>query len=272
MTTMTVSDRLDDTLLSTWLDGELDRGDRLDERARVEQWLRDHPEDAARARLWATDAEALRRQFAPLLDEPVPEEMTRAVWRRSGPSAWALAASAAGLLLVGGLIGSAITWQNQQRSTALAAGTSAGWVERAAYAHSVFTPEPRHAVEVKAQEEHLSRWLTARIKFPVKLFDLNEQGYQLVGGRLLPDGPGKSAQLMYENAAKQRVTVYLRKPEEGADASFRYERHGELGLFYWVEAGAGYALVGPLPRDELLVLAEAIYKQGPVMPGAASAP
>lgn len=272
MTSVTLGERVGDTLLSTWLDGELDRGERADERARVEQWLRDHPEDAARVRRWSTDAEALRRQFAPVVDEPVPEAMTRSVWKRGATSAWALAASAAGLLLLGGLIGAAVTWQNQQRNTELAAGTSAGWVERAAYAHNVFTPEPRHAVEVKAQEEHLSRWLTARIKLPVKLFDLTEQGFQLVGGRLLPDGPGKSAQLMYENASKQRVTVYLRKPEEGADASFRYERHGELGLFYWVEAGAGYALVGPLPRDQLLTLAEAIYKQGPVMPSAASAP
>ena len=95
---------------------------------------------------------------------------------------------------------------------------------------------------------------------------------ELVGGRLLPDGPGKSAQLMYQNAAGTRVTVYLRKPEAGADAAFRYERHGELGLFYWVESGAGYALVGALPREDLLALAEAIYRQKPEMPGAASAP
>ena len=56
MTTMTMSERIDDTLLSTWLDGELDRGDRIDERVRVEQWLRDHPEDATRARQWSADA------------------------------------------------------------------------------------------------------------------------------------------------------------------------------------------------------------------------
>ena len=43
-----------------------------------------------------------------------------------------------------------------------------------------------------------------------------------------------------------RVTVYLRKPEDGTQAAFRYERQGELGLFYWVEAGLGYALVGAL--------------------------
>ena len=257
-------------LLSAWLDGELERAG--PEHARVEAWLREHPEDAGLVRSWAADAEALRGRLAPLLDEAVPASLQRLVTRRERPSRWALAAAAAGLLLAGGAAGAALMWKAQQSGSVLAAGTAAGWVERAAYAHAVFTPEPRHPVEVKAQEEHLARWLTARIKLPVKLFDLKAQGFELVGGRLLPDGPGKSAQLMYQNAAGVRVTVYLRKPEEGADAAFRYERHGELGLFYWVESGLGYALVGALPRDELLALAEAIYKQNPVMPGAASAP
>jgi len=258
------ADRIDDNLLSAWLDGELAEA----ERARVEAWLRDQPEEAARARLWAADGEALRARLGPVADEPVPEALQRTVWRRSGPPRWALAASAAGLLLLGGVIGAGLVWQRQLHSAELAAGTAAGWVERAAYAHSIYTIEPRHAVEVKAQEEHLSRWLTNRIQLPVKLFNLQDQGYNLVGGRLLPDGPGKSAQLMYENAAKQRVTVYLRKPEDGTDAAFRYEQHAELGLFYWVESGLGYALVGALPREQLLALADAIYKQQPAPPPA----
>jgi anti-sigma factor RsiW len=106
------------------------------------------------------------------------------------------------------------------------------------------------------------------VKLPVKLFDLRAQGFELVGGRLLPDGPGKSAQLMYQDSQGVRVTVYLRKPEQGADAAFRFERHGDVGLFYWVEEGAGYALVGALPRERLLALAEAIYRQKPEMPPA----
>ena len=52
-------------------------------------------------------------------------------------------------------------------------------------------------------------------------------------------------------------------------AAFRYERQGELGLFYWVEGKSahggptGYAIVGTLPREKLLALAEAIYRQQP---------
>jgi mono/diheme cytochrome c family protein len=66
---------------------------------------------------------------------------------------------------------------------------------------------------------------------------------------------------MYQNSGGQRVTVYLRKPEAGASTAFRFQRDGDLGLFYWIEDGFGCALVGKLPREQLLALAEAVYKQ-----------
>lgn len=259
--------RIDDERLSAWVDGEGSAA----ERAEVEAWLRGHPEDAARAASWMADREALRAEFAAYAAEPVPPHLAAVVWRRRWP-AWALAASAAGLFLLGGLTG-ALSLQQWQRARPAPQQAEAPqrWVQRAAFAHSVYTPEPRHAVEVKAHEEHLSRWLTRRIAAPVKLFDLRSQGFDLVGGRLLPDGAGKSAQLMYEDAGKRRVTVYLRKPEPGTETEFRYEQHGTLGMFYWVEADCGYALAGELSRPELLALAKAIYDQQPEPAAAAAA-
>ena len=72
------------------------------------------------------------------------------------------------------------------------------WQHRAAVAHAVYAPEVRHPVEVnvaqgsaseqRAQEEHLARWLGKRLDMPVKLYDLRPQGFELVGGRLLPLG------------------------------------------------------------------------------------
>jgi anti-sigma factor RsiW len=261
-----------DTELSAWLDGE----GSADERARVEDHLRQDEQAAAKVRLWSADRDALRARFDPVRGETVPERLAETVAnaKRWG-GRWLQAAAIAALLITGGVIGSALTWQLQgQRVAAAQAGTPSGWVQRAAYAHSVFTPEPRHPVEVRAQEEHLSRWLTRRIDVPVKLFDLRDEGFELMGGRLLPDAGGKSAQLMYENAqTKERVTVYLRKPDADAPTTFRYLQQGNLGTFYWVEAGAGYALVGPLSKERLLALAQTIYRQGVApLPAAASSP
>ncbi len=257
---------ISEEMLSAWVDGELNTEDR----DRAQAWLHDHPQDQALVAAWRADRAALSQRFDAVLNEPVPPALLSAVWRRRALPRWAMAAAAAGLLLTGALAGGAGVWQWQQQRHAqqlalqrqqLAAGSAQGWVQRAAFAHSVYVAEPRHAVEVKAQEEHLSRWLTRRIEVPVKLFDLQARGFELVGGRLLPDGPGKSAQLMYQDAQQRRVTVYLRKPEVGTPAAFRYEQHGAVGMFYWVEEGAGYALVGALPKETLLALSQAIYTQ-----------
>lgn len=276
---MTAADTpIDDLLLSAWLDQELP----ADEQARVDAWLRENPQDAARVQGWAADRDALRSRLAPLLEERPPQDLARRVLGagsadvpsggrgRGDRGAWKQAAAAAGLLLAGALLGAGglAQWQRLELARQGGAGRTLAsapqaWVQRAALAHSVYVPEQRHPVEVRAQEEHLARWLTRRTSVPVKLFDLHAQGFELVGGRLLPDATGPSAQLMYQDAAGQRVTVYLRKPDADTPAAFRYERKGELGLFYWVEPGVGYALVGSLPKERLLALAQAIHDQDP---------
>ena len=284
-----MSATFDETLLHTWLDGELP----AERRAEVDAWLVEHPDDAARVRGWVADAQALRWRFDPVLDEAVPQALTQVVWRKAPQTLtmpgqdllrWAAVLA---VFALGGAAGAGLMWRFQPTpGEAQAHADEPAWVQRAAVAHAVYVPEVRHPVEVKAQEEHLSRWLTKRLDVPVKLFDLRAQGFELVGGRLLPDASGPSAQLMYQAvdvkssgasgagpAVKPvRVTVYLRKPDSATPAAFRYEQQGEIGLFYWVEGRSaqggpcGYALVGALPREQLLALAEAIYKQGPGEP------
>lgn len=273
---------IDDTLLNAWLDGQLDG----DDSARVEAWLRDHPEDAARVRLWAADGQALRARLDAVLAEPVPPRLEQVVWRRSPARAtlpfagWQRWAAVMAVFTLGGAVGAALVWRLEGPAATVAGapvaahGNGLGWVQRAAVAHSVYVPEVRHPVEVKAQEEHLARWLTRRLEMPVKLYDLRAQGFELVGGRLLPDAQGPSAQLMYQAIGEVpagqtplRVTVYLRKPEDGTPAAFRYEQQGKTGLFYWVEGASpghpacGYAIVGELPKERLLALAQAIDRQ-----------
>jgi anti-sigma factor RsiW len=272
--------RPDDTLLSAWLDGEVEGADC----ARIQAWLQEHPEDTALVRLWAADRDALRARFSPALDEPIPERLTQVVWRRGQRRglAWgwpAQGAAAAGLLALGIAIGA--LWRGSAPDEQPAAAGRGSWTQRAAVAHALYAAEVRHPVEVsvregdaahqREQEAHLSRWLTRRLSVPVKLFDLRDQGFELVGGRLLPDAAGPSAQLMYQDAMGMRVTVYLRKSgEHDAPAAFRYDRQGDLGMFYWVEGRSGYALVGPQSRERLLALAQAIAKQDQ-MPASAPA-
>jgi len=259
---------IDDTTLNAWFDGEL-AGEQA---AAVEAHLRENPDLGARVRLWRADRDALRAQVDTVLLEAVPDRLTQTVWQAPARRRVGFLAAGFALFVLGGATGAALlAGLEALRPTVQAEGGE--WLQRAAVAHAVYVPEKRHPVEVSIeqnQDGHLARWLTKRLDVPVKLFDLQPQGFDLVGGRLLPDARGPSAQLMYQNEAGQRVTVYLRKPDTGpadpASAAFRYERQSELGLFYWVEgqgaAATGYALVGTLPREQLLALAEAIYRQG----------
>jgi anti-sigma factor RsiW len=65
---------------------------------------------------------------------------------------------------------------------------------------------------------------------------------------------------MYEDGAGRRLTVYL-TAEDGGETSFRYVRDGDLGGFYWRDAGFSYAVLAQADRRELLSTAEAIYRQ-----------
>ena len=129
----------------------------------------------------------------------------------------------------------------------LVVASAVQWPHRAAVAHAVYAPEVRHPVEVnvalgsaaeqRAQEAHLARRLSKRLELPVKLYDLRAQGFERVGGRLLPDAVGPGAQLMYQHGSGQRVTLYLRRPDAGAQVAFRFQRDADLNLPYWVEDG-----------------------------------
>jgi anti-sigma factor RsiW len=100
----------------------------------------------------------------------------------------------------------------------------------------------------------------------LKLPDLSAQGYTLVGGRLLPGSQGPRAQFMFEGPGGERVTLYLGSLDAAAasgsgEAAFRFATEGPVPSFYWVDRGFGYALAGALPRDALLALATAVYRQ-----------
>ncbi|MBX9817276.1 MAG: hypothetical protein K2X79_04560 [Burkholderiaceae bacterium] len=45
------------------------------------------------------------------------------------------------------------------------------------------------------------------------------------------------------------------------ESAFRFANEGAISSFYWVAQGFGYALSGPLPRDRLMQLVQAVYPQ-----------
>jgi len=157
-----------------------------------------------------------------------------------------------------------------------ALGGLAGWFARdsqepvvrvqlprhAAVAHAAYTPEVRHPVEVTGKEEaHLVTWLSKRLGAPVRAPKLAELGYELLGGRLLPEAVRPGAQFMYQDATGRRLTLYVSTDVTNRDTAFRYTNEGGLHVFYWIDQKLGYALSGDLDKQEILRVAKAVYEQ-----------
>jgi anti-sigma factor RsiW len=132
-------------------------------------------------------------------------------------------------------------------------------------AHRVFVPDARRPVEVAAaQEAQLVQWLTNRLGRRLTAPDLTSLGFALVGGRLLPGAAGEpAAQLMYQDAAGQRLTLYLRADPAEQETAFRFMQDPASGLaaFWWVDRGFGYAVAAKVDRATLLRVADAVYQQ-----------
>ncbi len=180
---------------------------------------------------------------------------------------------AAGLLIAfaAGWLGNA-QWSTTPRAsgaTLARAPAVREFVRDASVAHVVYAPEKRHPVEVAAAEQqHLVQWLSKRLDHPLKVPDLSSLGYTLVGGRLLPGETGARAQFMFEDAAGERITLYIGTLDaQATDASaaretaFRFASDGAVPSFYWIDRGFGYAVAGRLPRDALLRLATLAYRE-----------
>jgi anti-sigma factor RsiW len=228
----------------------------------VAAWLAAHPDDAERIESYRRLAEEVRSTYGAVLEEPVPERLSRAL-RPARVRRAALIALWVGL---GAALGAMVGWHLHSTQTPPAAASDpAGMMaRRAAVAHATYSPEVRHPVEVGAdQEPHLVKWLSKRLGTQLRAPQLEAVGYSLVGGRLLPGETGPAAHFMYQCNRGTRVTLYVRS-DMGTNRStaFRYAREGNVDVFYWVDSKVGYAVSsGDISKENLLNVANAAYQQ-----------
>lgn len=314
---------VDEATLHAYVDGQLTAEDA----AEVARRLQQQPEAAERVLAWQAQRHQLQALRLEMLDEPLPERWA-ALWHaaassgRSAPDPAARvddtarpaasepqpaaaispraprrAANGPWLAVATLLVGLGLGWLARPllpapgaASVQAAADTPPPFVQDAAVAHAVYVPEKRHPVEVGAdQETHLVQWLSRRLGTPLHVPVLNDQGFHLVGGRLLPGRvaapapasarPASSqpapvdarAQFMYESTAGERLTLYItvlpqaESAASQAGTAFRFTRSGEGAAqrhsFYWIDGPLGYALTGAADRERLAALAASVYRQ-----------
>lgn len=244
-----------DDMLNAYVDNQLSENDKN----KVEEYLRVHPDAAERVAAYQIQNEYLHQLF----DEPPSEDITTIKFPNGGQAtrkprvAFNIAASVA-LLSIGAISGWISHDQLQTKQIPLATFTQAAGV-----AHAVYSAEVLHPVEVTAeQEQHLVNWLSKRLKTKVKAPNLTELGWQLMGGRLLSTASGPAAQFMYENEAKERVTLYIRSDiPNNSQTTFQFKQSQSVNIFYWVDGPVGYALSSQIQRAKLLPITQRVYHQ-----------
>lgn len=232
--------------------------------AEVDAWLAGHPEKAAEVEHWQRQNEALVALYPPVTPDNTPDRLKPrqlALKPRGVTLGWPQMAAAAVIILA---IGAGAGWALRDFDRPHG---GAGLIASAVTAHALYVKENRHAVEVAAADrDHLVSWLSNRVARPINPPDLAPEGFELVGGRLLPpaydDGTtGPAAQLMYQNAANDRVTVYITAAVPGEKNAYQFISRETLDVFYWSNDRITCTVVGSLPEEEMRAVAKKIYTQ-----------
>lgn len=237
--------------LHAYVDGQLEAA----RRAEVEAYLAAHPEAVALVQHLRAQMHALHVGFDGVLNEPIPVRLTGAL----RPRPWAPKLAAGIAWLACGLVAG---WFAHAR-LAPPAAAPAMFAKEALLAHVLYVTEQRHPVEVPAEQEaHLVAWLSKRLDLPIRAPGLQQQGFSLLGGRLLPGDEGPLAQLMYQSATGERLTLTVKRAEKPhADVGFKLMEQGGASAFYWIDRDYGYALTGGIDKNRLLEVARAVEAQ-----------
>jgi len=224
--------------------------------AEVEAAMADNADATARVNFYRRLNAELHAGYDFMLNEPVPEHLTARPRRRTSWVPLARAAAVVALLAIGGSGG----WlaHDQFEYDERPAETLASL---AANAYRVYSSDVSHPVEVSAQDtEHLQKWLSKRLDRAVPVPSLTAVGYEFLGGRLLPSDGGMAGQLMYQNVAGNRVSLYFVPAADRQESAFRYIGVSNVSVYYWHDNNLAYALAADLPREQLKAICSAVYR------------
>jgi anti-sigma factor RsiW len=273
MTTRQTS--IDEDDFQAFVDGQLPP-----ERCRaVMAYLAAQPDESSRMGDYRTLCEGLHASYDEVLYEPLPVRLRvdhyrgRSSWRDRlqrwfGFGVFGLTPRLVGLAALLAASAASGWWMHSNQVVLPEVETPAmSFARQAASAHAVYTPDMRHPVEFGAdQQEVLLVYLSERLGAPIHAPILQDVGFTLVGGRLLPASGKPAAQLMYEDGSGQRITLYIRArwtaPNAGQpEGSVHYATEGEVGLVWWVDGPFAYGLTGAMDREQLFATADTVQHQ-----------
>ena len=242
--------------LLAYADGLLDRNP--GRKAEVEAYLRQHPYEAARVRDYADQNNAIRRLYASILAEPVPERLQAALETRPrrplGPVA--RAAIVASLLCAAGFMGWLIG-----RSGQPAPRLVQDFIEQAltTYGHPHLTAGSSTDITQQGTSQPFD-WLAQQIAVQLQPPDLTPQGFTLVDRHLITANGPQTAQVTYAAPGGQRLSLFLSTRWQDEVPQFHFAENDGVTMVYWLDGPLVYALVGHLDRQEMLTVVQAVRR------------
>ena len=249
---MTAEPRINDDDLYALADGQL----APDRRADVEAAVADNADAAAHVGFYRRLNTGLHAGYDFMLNEPVPERLTARPRRRTWIGLARVAAVIALLAIGGGggWLARSMSENDERPAEALAS--------LAADAYRVYSSDVLHPVEVPSQDkDHLQKWLSKRLDRSVRVPDLTAVGYEFLGGRLLPADGTMAGQLMYQNVAGNRVSLYFIPAEDEQETGFLYTPVRNISVYYWRDDNLAYALASEMPREQLKTICNEVYSK-----------
>jgi anti-sigma factor RsiW len=242
--------------LLAYADGLLDADS--ERKAEVEDYLRKHPEAAAKVRDYTDQNNALRRLYGPVAAEPVPERL-KAILEHGSRSRLGYvgrAALVASLLLAVGYMG----WLIGKR------GQSDPWLVQdfveqvmTAYVrpHLASGPGSDRSLEGATQPFHgLLLPSASQLQPP----PLTQQGFTLIDKHLMTANGSQTAQVTYAAPGGRRLSLFLRPRWQEEAPQFHFTENEGVTMVYWLEGPLVYALVGQLDRQEMLAVVKAVRR------------
>ena len=225
-------------------------------------WLAAHPDDAERIESYRRLAEELRSTYGGVLEEPVPERLSRAL-RPARVRRVAMIALWVGL---GAALGGIAGWH--LHSTASTSGRSHrprghDGAARSGGARDLFARSAPPGGSRRRPGGPPREVAFQAARHAVARAQLEAVGYSLVGGRLLPAKPARRrTSCISATAARASRSTCEATWGSNRSTAFRYAREGNVDVFYWVDSKSGYAVSsGDISKENLLNVANAAYQQ-----------
>jgi anti-sigma factor RsiW len=250
---------IDDTLLVSYLDGELDE---TTARLVEDQFDSDSAVRDRMALLQMTD-ELLREAMEIPQHTGVSPALRARVdslfKRRRPPMSRRIIISLAVAAIIGGFV---VAGPDIVRHLPFGSGdnnTVAYVLNEVAEYHAIYAYETEHLVEIPASRQaELESWLSRRVKFAFSAPDLRAYDLEFRGGRLLAIDRQPVAQLMYTGKDGAVVAVCIALTAAGADSKLQQQQDDDLTTFGKGVGHHVFVVAGPSSNGNLRAIAEAM--------------